>query len=60
MSGQGGQEGGNGVLDVLDGTVSPSGKLTDTIAYNIEDYPSASYFGDADQELLCGRYLCRL
>lgn len=46
---QGGQEGGNGVLDVLDGTVSPSGKLTDTIAYNIEDYPSASYFGDADK-----------
>ena len=46
---QGGQEGGNGVLDVLDGAVSPSGKLTDTIAYNIEDYPSAPYFGDADK-----------
>lgn len=41
---QGGQEGGNGVLDVLDGTVSPSGKLTDTIAYNIEDYPVSIIF----------------
>lgn len=37
---QGGQEGGNGVLDVLSGRVSPSGKLTDTIAGDITDYPS--------------------
>ena len=37
---QGGQEGGNGVLDVLNGTHSPSGKLTDTIAYDLSDYPS--------------------
>lgn len=43
---QGGQEGGNGVLDVLSGDVSPSGKLSDTIAYDIEDYPSAKYYGD--------------
>jgi beta-glucosidase len=46
---QGGQEGGWGVLDVLKGTISPSGKLTDTIAYNIEDYPSHANFGDENQ-----------
>lgn len=43
---QGGQEGGNGVADVLTGRVTPSGKLTDTIAVDISDYPSAPYFGD--------------
>ncbi len=45
---QGGQEGGNGVYDVLMGNVSPSGKLADTIAYDIEDYPSTANFGDED------------
>ncbi len=43
---QGGQEGGNGVLDILSGAVSPSGKLTDTIARDIEDYPSTRNHGD--------------
>lgn len=43
---QGGQEGGNGVLDVLSGTVNPCGKLTDTIASDIADYPSTKNFGD--------------
>lgn len=43
---QGGQEGGNGVLDVLSGSVSPSGRLTDTIARNIHDYPAAEFYGD--------------
>ena len=43
---QGGQEGGNGVFDVITGAVSPCGKLTDTIAKAIEDYPSSAYFGD--------------
>ena len=43
---QGGQEGGNGVCDVLTGRVNPCGKLTDTIAEDISDYPSTSNFGD--------------
>ena len=43
---QGGQEGGNGVVDVLTGKVCACGKLTDTIAESIEDYPSTENFGD--------------
>lgn len=48
---QGGQEGGNGVLDVLKGTIAPSGRLTDTIAYNIEDYFSTAYHGDPERNV---------
>lgn len=43
----GGQEGGNGVLDVLTGRVNPCGKLTDTIAASIADVPSTANFGDS-------------
>lgn len=43
---QGGMEGGYAVADVLSGKVTPSGKLPDTIAYKIEDYPSANNFGN--------------
>lgn len=43
---QGGQEGGSGVLDVLSGDECPSGRLSDTIAYDIKDYPSTAYYGD--------------
>lgn len=46
---QGGMEGGKGLVDVLVGDVSPSGKLTDTIARSIEDYPSTKNFGHADK-----------
>ncbi|WP_026652742.1 glycoside hydrolase family 3 protein [Butyrivibrio proteoclasticus] len=42
---QGGQEGGLGALDVLSGDVAPSGRLTDTIACSVEDYPSDANFG---------------
>ncbi|TCI47409.1 beta-glucosidase [Exiguobacterium sp. SH3S2] len=46
---QGGLEGGTGLVDVLTGKVSPSGKLTDTIARSIDDYPSTKNFGHADK-----------
>lgn len=42
---QGGMEAGNGVADLLCGAVTPSGRLTDTIAWKYEDYPSTANFG---------------
>lgn len=48
---EGGIEGGNAVADVLVGDVTPCGKLTDTIAYQLEDYPSHSNYGDEDANL---------
>lgn len=48
---QGGMEGGNAIADVLVGDVTPSGKLTDTIAYSIEDYPSTSNYGNEFKNL---------
>lgn len=47
----GGMEGGNAIADVLAGDVTPSGKLTDTIAYSIEDYPSTSNYGNEFKNL---------
>ena len=49
----GGMEGGLGVADALLGNVNPSGRLTDTIAYSIEDYPSHSNFGDQERDFYC-------
>lgn len=46
---QGGQEGGNSVADVLTGKVSPSGKLSDTIALSLDDVPAMKNFGDPDK-----------
>jgi len=43
---QGGMESGNAVADLLSGKMSPSGRLTDTIAKTYKDYPSAPNFGD--------------
>lgn len=48
---QGGMIGGLGTADVLTGKVSPSGKLTDTIAYKVTDYPSDANFGNLDKDL---------
>lgn len=45
---QGGMEGGHGVADVLMGRISPCGKLADTIANDITDYPSTENFGGED------------
>ena len=50
---QGGMMGGLGTADVLLGKVSPSGKLTDTIAYAIKDYPSDPNFGDQNRDFYC-------
>ncbi len=46
---QGGMTGGTGTAAVLTGKVSPSGKLPDTVAYSISDYPSDPYFGNRDR-----------
>lgn len=45
---QGGMEGGCGAVDVLTGKVPASGRLSDTIAYHIDDYPSTRNFGCED------------
>lgn len=44
----GGIEGGNAAADIIAGEVSPSGHLTDTIAYSIEDYPAYPNYGNED------------
>ncbi len=43
---QGGMEGGNAAADVVTGAINPSGHLSDTIACDINDYPSTANFGD--------------
>ena len=45
---QGGMESGNAVAEVIYGIKEPSGRLTDTIAENYSDYPSADNFGNKE------------
>lgn len=46
-----GMEGGHALADVLCGKESPSGRLVDSIAYKLSDYPSAANFGRTDFNL---------
>lgn len=46
-----GMEGGHGLADVLSGDQSPSGRLTDSIAYHLADYPSSANFGRTDRNI---------
>lgn len=47
----GGMEGANAVADVLTGVVVPQGKLTDTIARDIKDYPSNRNHGGKEKNV---------
>ena len=49
MAFQGGMEGGCAEAELLMGVCSPSGKLTDTLASELEDYPGCAHFYDSDE-----------
>lgn len=45
---QSGMIGGTAAANLVTGKATPSGCLTDTIAYSLEDYPSSDNFGNKD------------
>ncbi len=48
MAWQGGMEGGSAAAELLCGIGNPSGKLADTFAKSLEDYPSTESFHESD------------
>lgn len=46
---QAGMTGGDALVEVLNGTVNPSGKLTDTWPVNFDDNPSSAGFANEDK-----------
>ncbi len=48
---QPGMEGGNALANIISGEISPSGKLTDSIPYQIEDYVSMKDCCDTENSL---------
>ncbi len=48
MAFQGGMEGGCAEAELLMGLAVPSGKLTDTLAADLDDYPGCEHFYDSD------------
>lgn len=53
---QGGMEGGSALADVLLGRVNPSGKLTDTWAYEYKDYPCSETFSHNNGNIIEEKY----
>src|SRR5450830_1388073 len=53
---QPGQEAGNALVEVLNGTVNPSGKLTDTWAASYDLYPASATFANADGNVVTEEY----
>jgi beta-glucosidase len=53
---QAGQESGNALADVLNGTATPSGKLTDTWASSYSAYPASGTFANNDGDSATEEY----
>ncbi|OON82768.1 hypothetical protein B1H18_01650 [Streptomyces tsukubensis] len=56
LMGQAGQESGSALVEVLNGTVTPSGRLTDTWASAYAHYPASSTFAKNDGDSRRERY----
>ncbi|KRN99023.1 glycoside hydrolase family 3 protein [Companilactobacillus kimchiensis] len=52
-----GMTSGDAIAEILDGTKTPSGKLTDTWAYDYADYSSSENFGMSNPEYAEGIYV---
>ncbi len=53
---QAGMRGADALVQIISGEVTPSGKLTDTIAKKYEDYPNSETFGNNDDNMAIEKY----